>query len=243
MSTLISAKPSKAETGQVGRPVGMSGAITEMPSARVSDDLVVLRAPQGMRAEAIRALRTHVVAQHVNGGRRALALCAASEGVGCTFVAANLAAALSQIGIKTLLIDGDLRHPAIESFFPPIRPVSGLQQCLASAEVSFAECIEAEVLPNLSIMYAGGAASNPQELLAGDRFRDLMDVCLRDYDVTIIDTPPSSRCADARRIGNVVGYGLIVARQNHSLIDDVKTLIKELQEDHAKVIGTVLNEA
>lgn len=243
MSTVASQRPSKGRAAESMRSSVPSSVVSEMPSARVSDDLVALKAPQGMRAEAIRALRTHVVAQHVDGGRRALALCAPSAGVGCTFVAANLAVALSQIGIKTLLIDGDLREPGLETYFPPLRARPGLRHCLASTEVSFVECIEAEALPNLSILYAGGSAPNPQELLAGDRFRDLMDVCLRDYDATIIDTPPASRCADARRIGNVVGYSLIVARRNFSLIDDVKTLIRELQEDHAKVIGTVLNES
>lgn len=209
----------------------------------LSADIITLSEPQGARAEAIRALRTHIIAQHVHGGRRALAVCAPSAGVGCTFVAVNLAAALAQVGIKTLLIDADLRNPAIDDFIPPSRAALGLQQCLATPDVSFIEAIEAEVLPNLSIMHAGGAASNPQELLAGDRFQQLMDVCLRDFDMTILDTPPANSCADARRISNVVGYSLVVARRDKSLIDDVKTLVGELQGDHASVVGTVLNEA
>ena len=48
-------------------------------------------------SESLRALRTHVMARHVSEGHRALAVCAASKGSGCTFVATNLAAALSQM--------------------------------------------------------------------------------------------------------------------------------------------------
>lgn len=210
---------------------------------RYSKELVTLSDPHSIRSEAIRALRTHIIAQHVRGGKRALAICAASPGVGCTFVAVNLAAALSQVGTKTLLIDADLREPAVGSFITPSRPTVGLHQCLASTDVSFDEAIELEVLPNLAVMHAGGAAANPQELLAGDRFQALMEVCLRDFDVTIIDTPPANSCADARRISNVVGYSLVVARRNHSKIDDIKILVGELQGDHASVVGTVLNEA
>lgn len=209
---------------------------------RFPSELVLLSDPQGRRAEAIRALRTHIIAQHLQAGRRALAVCAASAGVGCTFVAANLAVALSQIGVKTLLIDADLRQPAINEFIPTERPVRGLQQCLADGEVSFTEAVVSDVLPNLSVLYSGGAAINPLELLATDRFEDLLDVCMRDFDVTIVDTPPTSSSADARRVSNVVGYSLVVARQNMSLVDDVKALIAELQAVDAIVVGTVLNE-
>ncbi len=66
-------------------------------------------------SESLRALRTHVMARHVSEGHRALAVCAASKGSGCTFVAANLAAALSQIGVNTLLLDADLRSPGVSA--------------------------------------------------------------------------------------------------------------------------------
>ncbi len=84
------------------------------PAYALSPTLVVNSAPSGGSAEAIRALRTHLMAQHLQEGRRALAVCAASRGVGCSFVAANLALALSQIGVKTLLVDADLRAPKLD---------------------------------------------------------------------------------------------------------------------------------
>lgn len=203
-------------------------------------EIVTMTDPQSERAEAIRALRTYVIAQHLQGGRRALAICAPSENVGCTFTAANLAVALSQVGIKTLLIDADLRAPAIDDFLGR-QSKAGLTQCLSDG-LDFGDATDLEVLPNLSVLRSGGPAQNPQELLAGDRFQHLMEICLRDFDMTIVDTPPANACADARRISNVVGYSLVVARRHKSLIDDIKTLVGELQRDHAQVIGTVLTE-
>lgn len=204
--------------------------------------LVMLSEPAGAAAEAIRALRTHLMAQHIQEGRRALAVCAASAGVGCSFIAANLAVALSQIGVKTLLIDADLRRPAIQGLLGSADANVGLTQSLGPDGVEFSEAIQPDVLPNLSVMFSGGAAATPQELLGGERFKGLMDFCLREYDATIVDTPPANTCADARRISTVVGYSLIVARRHSSYVDDVKTLISQLQVDHARVVGTVLNE-
>ena len=199
--------------------------------------------PNGSRAEALRALRTHVVAQHIKLGRRAIAVCAPSGGVGCSFVAANLAIALAQIGLKTLLVDGDLRAPSIDKFVLPSGEGQGLRQYLAGEEPLGTYLHRANVLDELAVLYAGGAAPNAQELIGGDRFKALMEGCLRDFDITVVDTPPANLYADARRISSVLGYSLVVARRNLSLVHDIKTLVGELEVDRAEVVGTVLNGA
>jgi capsular exopolysaccharide synthesis family protein len=208
----------------------------------LSRSLVTISDPKSGPAEAIRALRTHVMAQHIEAGRRALAVAAASAETGTTYITANLAVAMAQAGMKTLLIDGNLREPGVEALIRPPGPVAGLSQCLASDEDDYAGYIETEVMPNLSIMYAGGVPANPQELLAGDRFEALMNVCLRDFDLTIMDTPPANSCSDARRICSVLGYSMVVTRRDWTRVNDVKTLMEQLQSDGAKVIGTVLND-
>jgi capsular exopolysaccharide synthesis family protein len=207
--------------------------------------LATISKPTEGAAEAIRALRTHVMTRHVGAGHRALAVCGASARVGCTFVAANLAVSLSQIGVSTLLIDGNMREPGLDRVFRLPRPRSGLQQCLAEPNGSYSEYgefIEPEVLPNLSVMFAGGQAPNAQELLASGRFKTMMDACLRDFDATIIDTPPANSCSDVNRICNVVSYCLIVARRDKTYVNDVKLLASQLKADHAEVIGSVLND-
>jgi capsular exopolysaccharide synthesis family protein len=213
----------------------------EPESFALSPSLIMQSASEGGAAEAIRALRTHLMAQHVHEGRRALAVCATSAGSGCTFIAANLALALAQIGIKTLLIDADLRNPSLDALFRFPRPLAGLAQCLAD-DGSFSEHIQTDVQPGLAVMFSGGRSSNPQELLAGDRFRSLMDFCLREFEVTIVDTPPANICSDARRVSTVTGYGLIVTKRNFTYVDDVKTLLAQLEADRSRVVGTVLNE-
>jgi capsular exopolysaccharide synthesis family protein len=218
-------------------------ALTPSEVHAFSPEVVTVSSPGEKAAEAIRVLRTHIMAQHVDEGRRALAVCAPSPGVGCTFVSVNLAVALSQIGVKTLLMDADLRSPSVQTMIRPPQPFEGLRQCLGNYDLHFGDAIDYDVLPNLSVMYSGGAASNPQELLASDRFRALMDFCLRDFDLTIVDTPPANSCSDARRVSTVVGYSLIVAGRDKTYVHDIKTLVDQLRGDHARVIGTTLNEA
>lgn len=209
---------------------------------RFSSEVVLVSDPQGARAEAIRTLRTHVLTQHVEAGRRGLAVCAASVGVGATFVAVNLAIAIAQVGVKVLLIDGDLRSSQVGQFIIPNSPPLGLRECLEARGPDLSAYIQAEVLPDLAVMYAGQVAVNPQELLASERFVDVIGRCSRDYDIMIVDTPPANSCADGRRISTVVGYSVIVARRHASFVNDLKILADQLREDRAQVIGSVLNE-
>jgi capsular exopolysaccharide synthesis family protein len=183
------------------------------------------------------------MAQHFQEGRRALAVCAASRGVGCSFVASNLALSLSQIGVKTLLVDADLRGPTLDEVFGAQGQYSGLAQCLSSQDARFGDYIQHDLEPHLSVMFAGGSPESPQELLAGDRFTALMEFCLREFDATILDTAAANTCADARRVSTVIGYSLIVARRNVSYVGEIETLAAQLAADHARVVGSVLNEA
>ncbi len=202
----------------------------------------MLSEPGGARAEAVRALRTQVMAQHLSMGRRALAVCAPSVDCGCTFVAVNLAVAFSQIGVKTLLVDGDLRTAGVDALIGPRRAGSGLRACLTEDNFNIASNIEDSVQPNLSVMHAGELALDPSELLGDAAFEGLMAACMREYDLTIIDAPPANIASDALRVCVVAGYGLIVARRDRTLVPDLKNLAGDLAANGARVIGTVLVE-
>lgn len=208
----------------------------------LSPDLVTLSEARASEAEAVRTIRTHVIARHIKAGRRGVSVCGPSAGIGCTFTAVNLAVSLAQVGVATLLIDGDMRSPAVDRLIRPQSPSPGLHEYISSEDLLAGECIHSEVLPSLSVLYAGSRSESAQELLAGERFRRLIERCLRDYEFTVIDTPPANLCADARRIGSVVGYTLIVARTHTTLMGDVTNLAQRLQEDGTRVVGTILNE-
>lgn len=207
-----------------------------------SPDLVTLVDHRPVETEAIRTVRTHIVARHIKDGRRGLAVCAATQGVGCSFTAVNLAVSLAQVGVATLVIDGNMREPSLDRLIRPSAPPKGLKDCIVDEGGNSAGLIHAEVIPNLSLLYAGGVADNAQELLATDAFKILIERSLRDFEFTIVDTPPLSVCADARRISTMIGYSMIVARQHISKVADISTLAGLLDEDGVNVIGTVLNE-
>jgi protein-tyrosine kinase len=203
---------------------------------------LVLSDPSSIEAESIRALRTRFVAQHVQEGRRSVAICTPAAETGCTFIASNLAAAISQIGLSTVLVDANLREPGVVDAFG-LRPSrGGLSDYLSDSTKEIDDIIIENVLPDLAIIPAGAIPTNPQELLSGGRFPHLVDRLLREFDLTIFDTTPTNSCTDAQRVANVAGYSLVVGRKHKTFFNDVRTLSQLLGADRSVVIGTVLND-
>src|SRR3546814_4270414 len=97
---IIAATPAAANTQQA----------PAAPAARgleVDANVCLLTEPQSLAAEAVRSLRTQIVARHVDAGRRALAMVAPTAECGLTTLTLNLAIALAQTGVRTLLVDAD----------------------------------------------------------------------------------------------------------------------------------------
>ena len=208
----------------------------------VSEELVVITDPSGAKAEAIRLLRTQIIAQHIKPGRRALAMIAPIEGSGCSYLTANLAASLSQIGMKTLLVDANMRSPRVDQIFGLEAHGPGLSSYLSLQAARPERVVHANVLPSLSVIAAGPPVPRPQELLSSTRFRDGMNMLLREYDIALFDTPPANTSADALTVAAAVGHSVIIARRDQTFVNDVATLAEQLRSARCAVVGAVLNE-
>jgi len=183
-----------------------------------------------------------VILNHqVEQGRHGVAVCGPSRGVGVSLVCASLAVALAAMRISVLLVDCNLHEPGLESLITPPAPSGGLLDLLRDESLSVGEFVRQDVIPNLSLLYSGGAAADASELIDSLRCSVVLRECLREYEYTIVDTPPANRCPDARRIAGAVGYALIVARRDLTYVDDVSMLAQELAQDGAAVIGTLMN--
>jgi tyrosine-protein kinase Etk/Wzc len=225
------AVPARALDRQIAEPA--------LPAAIES---VMINDPQGLEAESIRALRTRLAAQHLREGRRSLAVCSAAAEAGCTYVAVNLAVAMAQAGVRTALVDANLRDPMVADLCGLPLSMPGLSDYLSSDAITMAEIVDGELMPNLAVIGGGETPSNPQELLSGARFRGLVDQLLREYDLTIFDTPPANICSDGQRVATMAGFSLIVSRKHKSYVEDVKTLAKQLRADRSVVVGSILND-
>lgn len=203
--------------------------------------VVVARDPAGPATEAIAALRSHLEARHTRQGRRGLVVCSTTEQTRAGELAANLALSFAQAGVRTLIVDADLSAPSLDRLMIPSVVVPTLRDLLDDPQRAVGSAIVQGGGTNLSLLYAGPAVEDAQRLVAGPRFAQIMETCLRDFDLTIVTTPASNTSSAARRIASVVHYALIVVRKDKSYVADVDALIDELTVDGSTVVGTVFN--
>ncbi|MBX3483741.1 CpsD/CapB family tyrosine-protein kinase [Phenylobacterium sp.] len=224
------------------RPAGHAASIGA-EQYELSPGILSLTSPGSRAALAMAEAGAVLMDRHVERGRRGLAVCAPSAGAGATFTTVNLAATLAQAGVSTIVIDCNLRRPGLERFIRPGVDSPGVQQFLRGEADRVEEIIHPEVLPNLSLVYAGGAAPDAQELLASPRLRVMLGECMRNFHCTLVDTPPANQCSDALMVAATLGYAVIVARRDAAYVTDVELLREQLTVNGATVVGSVLNQA
>ncbi|MFL9923661.1 chain length determinant protein tyrosine kinase EpsG [Herbaspirillum lusitanum] len=211
--------------------------------SKVSEKLVAAYNPFSPQVEALRALRSQLMLRwfDADAGHKAIAITSPARGEGRSFIAANLAVVFSQLGERTLLIDGDMRNPCQHQLFG-LDNRNGLSAVIAG-RVGAAESVQrVPALIDLSVLTAGPTPPNPQELLGRPVFTQLLQELAPAYDVILIDTPAGGECADGQTVAVRAGSSLMVVRNNVSHISSVRALADSMASANVVVVGSVLNE-
>lgn len=205
------------------------------------EKLHVVTQPNGSASEAFRTLRTALAL--TGGGAKSFVISSAEPGDGKTTTMANLAAAFAQTGQRTLLIDGDMRRPGLTSLLD-LRGATGLATVLrddAPIAESAAANLETTSLENLHILPSGPRQTNSMQLLASERFSELLSWADSCYDQILVDAPPALAVSDAAMIGRLVDGVLLIVRPEKNRRRTVIRAVEHLRMLGVNVIGTVLN--
>jgi protein-tyrosine kinase len=207
---------------------------------KFSDKLIAAYQPFTPQVEALRALRSQLNIHWFGHGNKALAVIAANANEGCSDMAANLAVVFSQLGERTLLIDGNLRQPSQREIFDLGQP-RGLSDILigrAGLEV----ITRIESLDGLSVLAAGTVPPNPQELLSRKVFTELITRLRDQFDVIIVDTPPASVTSDAQTVASRCGGALLVSRLNETRMSDLMNVRDQLTMSDVQIVAAIVND-
>lgn len=196
--------------------------------------------PQGLVAESFRSLRASLSMLANADTRRTFLITSALPSDGKTFCSSNFAVTLSQLGLKTLLIDADLRRPTISKTFfgKPRNP--GLGEVL-SGQIPLEEAIVTTGIENLSVLTAGGRAPNPAELLAGRKMPEILSKALASYDRIVIDTAPALAVSDALLVAPHADVTCLVVRSFVTPRKTVTRAVRALTEINCRPAGILLN--
>jgi capsular exopolysaccharide synthesis family protein len=198
---------------------------------------------QGQRsvaAEAYRMLRANLAFASVDQPVKTLLVTAAGQGEGKTTTTANLGIAMAQEGRKVLLVDTDLRRPALHHLFE-LDNSRGVTNVLLGA-ATLAEMVQATQIENLWILTSGPLPPNPAELLNSASMRELLAELKEEWDVVLCDSPPTMMAADAPILASLLDGVVLVVEQHKTSRHIIAEAVNVLRSAQARLLGVALNK-
>jgi capsular exopolysaccharide synthesis family protein len=211
-----------------------------VPALDIPRDVIHLdQDPQGLGGEAFRKLRTSLGFLGVEVPVRTILVTSPGPTEGKTTIALNLAAAFAFSGLRTLLIEADLRRPSLHLMFG-MRGTRGLTTAIVG-QVSPEEAVASTDVANLSVMLAGAIPPNPVELLGSEQMTELLERLKRSFDVLIIDSPPLIPVADPAVLASRCDGVVLVARSGKTDRRRLSDSAQILEKVGGRLLGVVLN--
>ncbi len=201
----------------------------------------VVAKPLSRFSEAIRTVRVAVSLSNVDQPPRLVLVTSSVPGEGKSTFAASFASSAAASGQRTLLIDGDLRHPSTSKLF-------GLEKHYGMTELLGSSVEPAQILQQfqngyLTVLPAGSATKNSPDLLGSQKMQQLLRKFRDTYDIVVIDTPPVTAVVDSLVIANQVDKIVFVIEWENTPREVVQRAFNVLAENRERIVGCVLNKA
>lgn len=202
-------------------------------------DLVIDR-PTSSFAEAMRTLRTALLLSDVDRPPRTISITSSVPGEGKTTCALSLARAAAKSGQKVLIIDCDLRKPALHKALQ-VPNSQGIVDYL-SHEKELEDVIEIDFKSEAHYILAGPSVSNATDVLASNLMSELLEALADTYDLVVLDTPPVLAVSDTLVLGRQVDKTVFVIEWNRTRRNGAANALKQVIASGADVAGVVLSK-
>jgi len=201
---------------------------------------IFLDQPKSIYAEAIRTARTGVLLSGIDLPRRTLLVTSSVPGEGKTTFSINLAMAHAHTK-KTLLIDADMRRPAVSKGLDIPVGAKGLSNFVAGS-ATLQECLLPVAGSSLMLMPSGSVPPNPLELLLSQRFKETLEHLGKHFEVIIIDSPPVELVSDALVIAALTNGTIYVSKAESTPYQVARKGIQRIRRADGQILGVVLNQ-
>lgn len=191
-------------------------------------------------AEAFQRTALSVMRQMNASGKQILLITSALENEGKSTTAANLALAMVRNGKRVLLVDSDLRKPALHKIFEKAEyPDFGdYLRGKLSAEEAAVEMPQ----KGLCCCFSNPVEEEADFLLEQKQFACFLQQMKEQVDYILIDTSPAASTRDAAVLGGQADGILLVARMNMAAINLINDTAEELELNQGEVMGVLLND-
>ena len=191
-------------------------------------------------SEAYRALRTTILLSQPGSPPRTLLMASALPSEGKTTTCYGLGACFAILGTRVLVIDADLRRPTLHNK-AGVQNSDGLSNLLTSNSAPNDAIVSDPKVENLFILPSGPVPPNPAELLGSKVFDRLLETLAKEFDLVLIDSPPTMIVADGLVISAKVDRVIVVLRSGATSRSALVRVVESFRRNKANLLGLVLN--
>jgi capsular exopolysaccharide synthesis family protein len=186
--------------------------------------------------EAYKTARLNMMFTKATGDRKAFVFTSCLSSEGKTTTCANMGVVFARIH-RTLIIDADMRKSSIHKLMNTSND-KGLSTVLGRID-NLEDAIVSSGIPNLDILPAGPLPPNPNELLASDYLREIINNLEEKYDYIMIDSPPINVVSDAFHLNKNTAGIIFVVAEGITSHHEIKRAIKNITLSNGKVLGFI----
>lgn len=195
--------------------------------------------PRSAFAESFRSLRTSIE-QAVPGDAQVIAVTSALPREGKSVTSACLAQTLAVGGAATLLIDCDLRRRGVSRLLQLPHGHPGLIEVLEGRATLADALVSGET--GLSVLTVRPADNEPESLLTGALFAELLAELRQQFDHIVLDLPPVLPIAAARVLASHADATVVVVRWRKTVESAVRSALSQLPRDRVNVVGVAISQ-
>jgi polysaccharide biosynthesis transport protein len=207
----------------------------------VERDLQAHLHPQSTAAEGFRTIRAAIALMPKAEKYHLLAVTSTIPSEGKSLLASNLAIVTAQTGVRTLLVDADLRRPSVHKAFQLHSP-DGLSAYLQGTREHIEDIVHKSEVPNLDVICCGAIPSSPSELAGSKRMRQFLEEARQRYDRIFVDCPPVSAVSDPLVIAAMADGVVFITKFNKIRREHARKSIQRIQDAGIFILGAVLND-
>ncbi|MEM7127344.1 MAG: polysaccharide biosynthesis tyrosine autokinase [Chloroflexota bacterium] len=212
----------------------------ELPFNRAEQPIVFTNGVSSL-SEAYRTLRTNLQRYEPLQNIQTLMVTSAQGGEGKTTTSVNLAIAMAQAGQKVVLVDCDLRNPAIHQILNMPNRI-GLSNALIE-EIPAHDVLKQSIRYEMKVITSGPIIRSPVELIGSSKMKNFLNQLKDLFDFVILDVPAVLNVADALTIAPAVDGVALVVGANMVNATALTTAQRRLNAVQANLIGLVINRS
>ncbi|MCP5456189.1 MAG: polysaccharide biosynthesis tyrosine autokinase [Thermotogae bacterium] len=205
-------------------------------------ELIVFNKPTSPVSESYKLLSTNINFTSAKAPK-VITVTSSGPSEGKSILSSNIAVSYAQNGLKTVLIDCDMRKPRIEKVFKIEKSKFGIVNYILR-DVPIERLIVSPLaeLENFDVIPVGPVPPNPTALLTSPKFEQLINQLKEKYDKIVIDLPPILAAADALIASKQADGLVLVVRANQTKKPSLKIAVDNINTSGTKLIGTVVND-